>query len=105
MASFVRPHLYAAPQDAGFRVWCWTGTMQNPPVQSGYFIQDTGYELLRIPLLETVLQTTLERLVDGREITIRGARYWGSRRSLCHVLDARTPPTSPIKSGTYSNRC
>ena len=50
--------------------------------------------------LETVLQTTPEGFVNGREIKIRGARYSRFRRLLCHVLDARTPPTSPTKSGT-----
>jgi hypothetical protein len=55
--------------------------------------------------LETVLQTALDGLMDGPEITIKGIRYSRYRRSPCHVLDARTPPTLPTKSGTYCNCC
>jgi len=52
-ASFTSQHLYAPPQDVGFRVWYRTGAIGCFwPYRTGA-MQDSGYGLPRIHLLGT----------------------------------------------------
>jgi hypothetical protein len=54
---FTEPHLYPAPQDVGFRVWCRTGAIGRFWPYSPEFMQDRGYEVPRISLLGTSVNT------------------------------------------------
>jgi hypothetical protein len=62
---FMQAHLHAAPQDVGFRVRYWTGSIGRFwPFRTGA-MQDCGYELPRIVLLGISVNKGKKRKGEG----------------------------------------